>query len=184
MEELILKSIYTSYPSLINRGFTLVQVEALSNYSTRIQCILMNKKKCHTFILDKRNFRILSMDSIKVSPSISITTSINKEKLKAYNHAYYMKVTKEKRKATKSLNKEVKKTTICKLCGKEFKQKVNGRLKICRSCKHILNHKPTLTRVCKHCKKKFETTDTRKHYCSTTCRNSHNNQLSYYRRIK
>ena len=175
IKEKINKVIYTLYPSLKERNLTLSKITK-TKFKTRIICTFIGDVSYTEFTVDTRNFRPLK----RFNETIPYTKEIKQVLNSIYQHSYYMQTTKEKRRIIRE-NKPSK-TTICKICGKSFKQKASSRKSICRACKNKAKIKPTYTLICKACGETFTTLDPRKVYCSEKCRYSFNSRQSYRRR--
>lgn len=181
-KEAIQKVLFTLYPHLAVVGYKICSISKVNKIKSKcrnkLNVLLMNTKKCTTFIIDSRNYRPIMQDN---NP-IPYTPEIKKLLISLYNHFYYTKYTINKRKIAREKNKKEKKITTCKKCGKEFKQKANGRFQICRSCRNKAKIKPLYTKICKHCGETFTTLDSRQIYCSKPCRFNYNNRKSYHKK--
>lgn len=177
-------------PNYLVAGYIIIEINPYYNKLKQEtkhykKLLLMNKGKALELVVDTRNYYVKKVNGEKVVVSKEVQKARKQARDKAYNHKYYLKVTKGKREEKKQ---EKVREAICKICGKPFtfiSKPIQGgaNRKICSACKALLNKKHYYTRKCKRCGATFTTTNKWKVYCSASCRSAYNTKL-YLQKVK
>lgn len=171
------KEFFNVNPKYLLEGYSIMEVGIYNSTKNKASVLIMNQSNAIELVVSLITYHIYSINGEKVNNPISsrekeIIRARRAEKEKVYQHSYYLKVTKEKRKEAK---KDRLREGVCSLCGETFTYYIiNGKeKKLCAKCTKLLKVRPTYTKVCKECGKEFTTKRGRQVFCSNKCFNTY-----------
>ena len=114
------KEFFNVNPKYLLEGYSIMEVGIYNSTKNKASVLIMNQSNAIELVVSLITYHIYSINGEKVNNPISsrekeIIRARRAEKEKVYQHSYYLKVTKEKRKEAK---KDRLREGVCSLCGK------------------------------------------------------------------